>query len=336
MPLSVFKAQTKSILSSRWFDVRSIAAWAITKSGLWDTTWKAATAARNKLVLRNEKYIDLQALDKMASEVLQHLKEQATSYTTSVFEKDSAVVSIRKEWPRLSTDDVSVILTYLSRDKAMLAVDDIYVKIYGPRVAGPISEKDRAVVNLKTVIGQVSVRVDRLSLRIGEDTSRAKDAIKRNNNALAKYALRSKKSVEASQTKSLEMLENLEMVLTKIDEASDQLEIVNALQSGATILASLNAEVGGAERLSELMDNVRDHVDETDEIGREIASLTADHIDDDEVDEELEALTKDKTTTKERAEDLFAALPAPPTQQPKVPDEPTVEDLSNELEAMQV
>jgi hypothetical protein len=84
------------------------------------------------------------------------------------------------------------------------------------------------------------------------------------------------------------------------------------------------------------MDNVRDHVDETDEIGREIASLTADHIDEDDVDAELEALAKDETTTKERAEDLFAALPAPPTQQPEVPDEPTVEDLSNELEAMQV
>lgn len=349
MPLSVFRSHTQSILARRWFDAKGIASWALTKTGLWDTTWKSALKGG---ALKEEKYIDLGTLESVANSALAALKDQAVSYTSSLYSRDGAAVVIKKSHTDLSAQDIEVVLMYLSRDRESIAMDGDYIKVFGAGVSGAITEKDRAVVNLKNVIAQVSDRVHRLSLRIDSDSVRAREAIKRSNKALAKYALRSKKSVETSQTKSLEMLENLETVLTKIDEAAGQVEVVSALQSGASILADLNREVGGAERVSELMDNVREQVDETDEVGREIAALTANQVDEADVDDELEALLRDETaekesqkepqkqSQKESTEDALGRLASPPTKVPETnkrseADE-AIDRLSGELAAMEV
>ena len=107
---------------------------------------------------------------------------------------------------------------------------------------------------------------------------------------MAKYALQSKRLAESAQVKCLDMLANLEHVLGSIDHATSHVDIVSALQSGISIVGRLNQAIGGAEKVSELMDQLRDQISESDEIGNEIAQLAGATADEQEIEDELQEL----------------------------------------------
>lgn len=332
IPITEFMARDTSIYYKPWINVNAsplgIAKWALSKTGLYDPSFHSGHAG----YLQNQKYVLIKQLDTYSTMVLDCLRKTSgvsTIYSRSVFTPelfDSLITSALRQYygqsaSLLTEDDFKCIMKYLTRDKRYFSMNtEGIIKIIdlsAPDRISEITERDRAVASLRSTIAQVSNRVDRLSDSIKSSRAKATKALESKNKTLAKYALRSSKMEEHAQEKALEMLENLESVLSKIDEASDQVDVVNTLQSGVQLLGTLNETVGGAERVGDLMDKVKEKMEDTDAITHELNQLT-DPIDEDELEDQLNTMLQEEMTK----------LPHTPL---KVSTVPTVEEQIDNL-----
>ncbi|KAA8913817.1 hypothetical protein TRICI_003099 [Trichomonascus ciferrii] len=324
IPLGQFLTQAHSIDGRNW-GLRPVLSWALNKSGLWDTSWHAGGSTVG--TLRDMRYVVVSELTKLADRLVLRIKNQlavnSSSYTHSVYTRAMFYELLTEEEPGISQVDCDCITRYLSRDRQLLAADSDTIKLCLNRPLSPVSEQDKAVANLRSTINDISKRVDGLSARIKQCTQRAQTALQDKNRVLAKYAIQSRKMAQETQAKSLDMLTNLEHVLTQIDSSSGHLETVNALKSGVDILGNLNKAVGGAEKVGDLMDQLRDQTEETDAIGNEISQLTNTVIDEDDIDLELEQLVQQET------ESQLKNLPSAPSQQPQQEDDQVNELVNN-------
>ncbi|CAK7275125.1 hypothetical protein SEPCBS119000_006520 [Sporothrix epigloea] len=208
--------------------------------------------------------------------------------------------------PRLSDLDLDVLLAFLARDKNLVAYDGHVVKLRGDGDSETITDEDRAVSQLRELIDSLTHQTRVLSGRIDDLTTSARDAVQRKNRVAALAALKSKKQVEAALTTRFATLAQLEATAAKIEQAVDQVHIVQAMGASADALKSLHAQVGGAEGVEGVVDRLRDQMDAADEINRILveggptAATLA--IDEDEIDDELAALEKDERRASDPAE----------------------------------
>jgi charged multivesicular body protein 7 len=324
IPLQIFRSQTHSIYESS-INIGSVFSWVLAKTGLWESSWRAEGPAGSGS-LKREKYICINRLETIADAVWTKLEilGATSSYCRSVFTREmfyktiSLVTVVPSGTVTLSETDLECVMIFLVRDRKRMASSGNVVKLI-TGVLSEVTQKDVAVANLQATVDQVSRRTDSLSDRITVCTEKARQALRNGHKPVAKYALRSRKVAESSLAKALSMLENLEQVLEKIDDASDQVEVVSALEAGADILGSLNATLGGVEKVGDLLDKLREQADETDEIAQEISSLTG-AVDEDAIEDELERLDK---------EARLAKLPPAPD---KVEADQAVEELTEKME----
>ncbi|KAG9234053.1 Snf7-domain-containing protein [Amylocarpus encephaloides] len=211
------------------------------------------------------------------------------------------------EGKALSESDFVVLLRFLERDKALLVYDGETVKL---RVLGDstgITQEDATIVSLRTLIKDIEVQIGALTKRLDELMTTAKAAVERKNKVAALAALRSKKLAESTLTKRHATLAQLEEVFTKIEQAADQVDLVRVMEASTRVLTGLNKEVGGVERVDDVVDQLREQMSQVDEVGNVIAEVGQDTnpVDDSEVDDELEAMERqerEKIEEKERKE----------------------------------
>jgi charged multivesicular body protein 7 len=94
-------------------------------------------------------------------------------------------------------------------------------------------------------------------------------------------------------------LAQLEEVLAGIEQASDQAEIVTVLEGSRDVLRALNKQVGGVERVEDVLEDLREEMGKTDEVGAVIREGATVGIDEDEIDEELAAMEVDGRRERE-------------------------------------
>jgi charged multivesicular body protein 7 len=117
----------------------------------------------------------------------------------------------------------------------------------------------------------------------------------------AKAALRSKKLAERALAQRSDVALQLEQVYTDLQQAADQVEIVEAMRAGAAALKGLNEKVGGAEGVQGVVDAVNEQMAVTEDITN-IINETSQPLDEDEIDDEFEALEKADREKREKEE----------------------------------
>jgi charged multivesicular body protein 7 len=209
----------------------------------------------------------------------------------------------------LSESDLEIFLRFLSRDKDLLAYDGETVKLKasGDKTVSSITAEDTTIASLKTLIKDLELQTTVLTRRVNELSIAAKDAVTRKNRVAALAALRSKKLAETTLTKRHATLGQLEEMFSKIEQAADQVELVNVMETSSRVLSGLNKEVGGSERVDDVVDQLRDQMGQVDKVGNVITEVGqgAGAVDETEVDDELEAMEREereKREAKERAE----------------------------------
>lgn len=138
-------------------------------------------------------------------------------------------------------------------------------------------------------------------MKINELTASAKTALTNKNRISALSAVRSKKLVEHNLTQRLNTLTQLEEVYSKIEQAAGQVEIVQVMEASTGVLRGLHAQLGGAERVEDVVEGLREEMTKVDEVGN-ILNEAAPVIDEGEIDDELEALEKGDQEAKEAKE----------------------------------
>ncbi|CAK7218410.1 hypothetical protein SCUCBS95973_003474 [Sporothrix curviconia] len=224
----------------------------------------------------------------------------------------SLPVGAAVQQPRLSDMDLNVLLAFLARDKNLVVYDGHVVKLRGAGDSSSnssITEEDRAVAQLRELIDSLTHQTGMLSRRIDDLNATARDAVLRKNRVAALAALKQKKQAEAALTARFATLDQLEATAAKIEQAADQVHIVQAMAASADALKSLHAQVGGAEGVEGVVDRLRDQMDAADEIshilvdsGPTAATLA---VDEGEIDDELAALEKEEQRAAEAAEQKF-------------------------------
>ncbi|EXJ65925.1 uncharacterized protein A1O5_10901 [Cladophialophora psammophila CBS 110553] len=301
---------SKSWIPSPWAVLR----WSLQKAGLsWSTgsfdlrggrlkrgslalvpaleeVWKRLCAAREK---------DAKA---------QTLTERVMTREMFLKEVNSVLPQAGEMTGSLSNQDLEVLLRYLSRDKQMLAYDAGTVKFKAPpstALPEPITQEDRSIASLKSLIEYLRQKTTTLSTRITTLQNKASSAVKAGNKPSALSALRLKKLAERNLQQRLDTLHQLEEIYSKIESAVDQVEILAVMESSASVLKTLNKRIGGVERVEDVLESLSKEISKVDEVSEVLAEPVDQKVilDEDEVDEEFEAMEREEREKARKVEE---------------------------------
>lgn len=139
------------------------------------------------------------------------------------------------------------------------------------------------------------MQISRLEDQISSTNDNALRAIRTNRRVSALAALRSKKMAENTLAQRADTLSQLENVYHSIEQASNQLMIMNVLKNSSMALRKMNEETGNIESVENILDELATEVDKTNEVAKAIEERGGnDSIDESDIDDELEALLQSK------------------------------------------
>lgn len=302
MPAKEYMAAKESIYRRSWIlSPWSVLSWGFKQAGL-------TRGAGGEDKLPNMKVVILKNVEEAGKEVLKRMAEQHSRvdriYSKQMFYHEYE--DVLGDSTRISHQDLEILLKHLTRDKGEAAYDGQTIKFKAKTDTAPpvITQEDATIASLKTLIVDLEGQISSISEKVDRLAQQARDAVARKNTVAAKSALRSKKLAEAHLTKQLAVFGQLEEVYTKIEQAADQVELVRIMEGTTGVLKSLNKEVGGIERVDDVVDQLKEEMIKVDEVGGVIAEVgQAVAIDEDELDDELEAMEaqeKEKTEAVEK------------------------------------
>ncbi|KAI1373276.1 Snf7-domain-containing protein [Hypoxylon crocopeplum] len=302
MPLQQFLRAKESIYYRSWGSLPwAVVSWGLRQAGI-------GVPGDN---LPRGQFVVLQNLDLVAKEFSKATADRASpferTFSKAHFQRTFAE-GLLEEHDRLSEIDFEVLVKFLSRDKNVLATDGNTIKIRSSSqedVDATITEEDSAIASLKELMEDLTRQTEVLSRRIDELNVAAQDAVRRKNTIAARAALKSKKLAETNLSRRHATLSQLEDVAAKIQQAADNVQLVKVMQSSTAALRILNAQVGGADKVDDVLENLREQMGEVDEVGNVIAEAgPAATVDETEVDDEFEAMLAEERKKDEEAEKI--------------------------------
>ncbi|KAI1801158.1 Snf7-domain-containing protein [Daldinia bambusicola] len=297
MPLQQFLKAKESIYYRSWSSIPwSVVSWGLRQVGIGGP---GDNLPKGQFVILH----NLEVVSKAFGE--------ATEDRTSPFERTFSKTHFQRTFAeglleenrRLSEIDMEVLVKFLSRDKNVLATDGNTVKIRSSGESIEITQEDSAIASLKELMEDLTRQTEVLSKRIDDLNLAAQDAVRRKNKIAALAALKSKKLAETNLSRRHNTLSQLEDVAAKIEQAADNVQLVKVMQSSTVALRNLNAQVGGADKVDEVLENLREQIGEVDEIGNIISEVgPAATVDEVEVDDEFEAMLAEERKKDEEAD----------------------------------
>ncbi|GIJ89346.1 hypothetical protein Asppvi_008284 [Aspergillus pseudoviridinutans] len=309
VPLQVFKASPLRLQQRQWRIINpgALSPWNVMTWGMKqlrgfvvgsDTPETSARLQVQELVLVEnlkdaaDRVVKQTLGDSRSKMDLVYSKERFTEAFATVLNKDSG----------LSSADFDVLLLYLSRDIGAIAYDGKTIR-FRPSDDSPreITEQDTTIASIKSLMSTMTKQVDRLESKIEELNLTAKVAVQKKNRVSALAAVRSKKLAEHNLKQRLDTLTQLEEVYSKIENAADQVEYVRVMEASTGVLRGLHSQIGGVERVEDVVEELREEMSKVDEIGN-IMNEVAPEIDEAELDDELEELENRERQAKEEKE----------------------------------
>ncbi|GAM85058.1 hypothetical protein ANO11243_030610 [Dothideomycetidae sp. 11243] len=305
MPLDRFLTAEKSIYNRSWLPGPvQVITWGLRALG-----FGTGSGAGDKLIAGD--LVVIGAVEEVGAIVTHWLTEQHGSVVTSIGDRvfprsifeEQFRSAIAKDQP-LSGADFDILLRYLSRDKPVLSYSSGTVKIAEPGQAPePISQQDESIANLRALIHGMTAQVSALQERVSKLESDARAAVAASQASRAKTALRSKRAAETTLDQRTKTLETLERTWNSIEAAADNIAIVTAMRESGTVLKQLNAQVGGAEGVDEVMERLRAEMDVTEDITQAVQEGgQVSTVDETEIEDELEELLRVQAEKQQRAE----------------------------------
>ncbi|CAI7577513.1 unnamed protein product [Penicillium viridicatum] len=221
-----------------------------------------------------------------------------------IYSRESFVeefAAILNDATELSDADFDVLLLYLSRDSGAIAYDGKTIKFKSADESAEITQQDTTIASIKTLVSTMSKQVTSLETKIAELTVSAKTALANKNRISALSAVRSKKMAEHNLQQRFNTLMQLEEVYSKIEQAAGQVDMVQVMQASTGVLRGLHTQIGGAERVEDIVEELREEMTKVDEVGS-IMNEAGPVIDEGEIDDELAAMEKSDREAREKEE----------------------------------
>lgn len=299
MPLHDYLTAPTSIYKTSWVPTP----WGVLQWGLRQIGVLGQPGFGDKLAVGN--FVVLKNIEVAAGEILNQMGSHASAVdrilTRSEFLK--RYDKVLNPGAALSSNDLNIILLYLAREKGEISYNAQTIKFKTssePRPL-PITQEDTAIAQLRDTIAKVNAQIGPLTDKVTSADRAAREAVTAKQMVRAKAALRSKKLAESALAQRTDVALQLEGVYSSLQQAADQVEIVEAMRQSAVALKGLNQKVGGAEGVSGVVDALREEIATVDEISG-IINEAGESVDETEIDDELEALEKAEKEKKEAEE----------------------------------
>lgn len=350
IPLQDFLKSQQSIYYKSWSSIPwNVASWSFKQLGLTG----AFTFGGNDR-LPGGQFVVIANLEAASKAVVEN-----TAPLTSRFERTFSKVQFQTEFrdsilkgQQLSEMDMEVLLRFMSRDQGLLLYDGKTIKIKTPGAPETaITPEDETIASLRELTEYLEHQTAILEKKIDDLDITAKEAVAKKNRVSALAALKSKKLAETSLQTRFATLNQLEAVSIKIEQASDNVQLVKVMGASADVLKGLHAQVGGAEGVEEVVDRMREQMSQADEVSSILAE-SGPVVDQGELDDELDAMLQEEREKEEAVERArkeadarkeaqetakrLAELDAlkSPTEQIRDQIQDEAEDLSGELSQM--
>lgn len=289
IPYQEFITARKSIYSRNWtVQPWWLLSWALKQFRLLDSSTGAGPLPAASFVL-------ISNIEEAASMIVNEMGSRNNQidriYPMSTFSTEAG--KILSSHHGLTNSDLHLILTYLARDKSRIIYDaeTVKFKVEG-EASSTLTTQDKTIASLKALTADLNMQVATLSTRISTLSESAQKAIDNKNRTSALAALRSKRLSETTLMRRSETLAQLEEVYGKIEQAADQVAIIRVMEASTGVLRNLHAQVGGIDKVEEVIERLRDEMGNVDEIGGAIEAGAQEDsvIDESAVDEELARL----------------------------------------------
>ncbi|KAK4202526.1 Snf7 family [Triangularia verruculosa] len=182
-----------------------------------------------------------------------------------------------------------------------------------------ITAQDQAIYDLKLQRDRLHQYQRRITHLTSRETAIARTLLSQNDKPRALLALRRKKYQESLLAKTDQQLEQLEKLVSSVEFALIQKDVVFGLQQGTKVLKEIHAEMGGIDKVEKLMGETAEEI----EYQKEVSEMLGGRIsvqDEEEVEEELMRLEAEMAPTGQKVvEEGVGRLPdVPDTELPEV------------------
>ncbi|PGH03324.1 hypothetical protein AJ79_07402 [Helicocarpus griseus UAMH5409] len=306
IPLETFQTSSTSPLKTSWIRLPSpptlsqVVGWGMKQLRGFIYDIEGYSDGSGKLQAMNLVLVD--NLKEVAKSVLAAASNLHNSNTDCIYSKElfmKRFANILGGKSVLSYLDLDVLLIFLSRDENAIVYDGETIKFKSAKsTVDTITHEDRTIASLKTIISDLTGQVESLESKIRELSLRAKNAVVTKNRVVALSALRSRKVAENSLKQRADTLLQLEEVYLKLEQAADQVDIVRIMQASTGALKSLHAQVGGVEKVEDVVEELREEMTKVDEVGNVIIEAGP-AIDEGELDDELAAMEEQEQEARD-------------------------------------
>ncbi|KAK3398861.1 Snf7-domain-containing protein [Sordaria brevicollis] len=318
MPLHDFLTSQTSIYYKPWLPLPSplgiaggVANWALKQLGVADWIRGNGLPKGQYVVVANVEEAGKQFAATTADSALTDSRFERTWSKAHFLQTYNEQVKLDQgaEAKLLTSTDLDVLLTFLSRDKDIILYDGSTFKIKAPSDSSPsgqqqvgITAEDTTVASIKELISSLTHQTHLLASRISDLDKTARAAVANKNRIAALAALKQKKLTEQTLEARYTSLTQLEAVAAKIQEATDSVAMMKVMETSSRVLESLNEQVGGVERVEDLTSRLREQMAEVDEVSTILAEAGTSQVvvDEEEVDEELEAMLEEETGKRQK------------------------------------
>ncbi|XRM47975.1 hypothetical protein ABZX51_010923 [Aspergillus tubingensis] len=305
VPLHLYRTNPASLRKPQWgIDTSVLSPWAVMSWGMKQLKGVVIGGEEATPRLQPQELVLVENLKEAADRVVKSATANSPSKTDLVYSKESFVnefAGVLDEGTRLSDVDMDVLLLYMSRDSGAIAYDGKTIKFRTSDASKDITEQDTAVASIKTLMATMAKQVENLENKITELNATAKMALQNKNRVSALSAVRSKKLAEHNLKQRLDTLMQLEEVYSKIEQATDQVQFVKVMEASTGALRGLHAQIGGAERVEDVVEELREEMSKVDEVGN-IMNEAGPQIDETEIDDELQELENKEREEMEEKE----------------------------------
>ncbi|OQO09592.1 hypothetical protein B0A48_04994 [Cryoendolithus antarcticus] len=301
IPLRTFLDAKMTIYAKSWVP----SPWQVIQWGLRQLGAGSGDLGEDKLVAGN--FVAVANVEAAAKAVLDEASKTVTSNMSRIFSRDLFQQTFAPPLglSSISENDMAILLTHLARDRSALSYSPESATIKFASTSAlptPITDVDTNIASVRTLIASLETQIPHLQTQISTLTQTAKDAISSQQPLMAKSALRSRKLATAKLEQRIATLTQLEEVYDKIEQASDQVEMVRVMEASGQALRELNKQTGDVERVQDVMEGLREEMMDVDEIGRVVAEVGTEGIDEGEVDGELEEMERAEREKREAAD----------------------------------
>ncbi|ODQ79276.1 hypothetical protein BABINDRAFT_162309 [Babjeviella inositovora NRRL Y-12698] len=322
VPLSVYERHT-SYYDSQKMSVGKLLGWFSLQVGfgVYHSAVKSPSTTSNWL--KQDSYINIRKLEGFCADVVLPVVKRHSGTRAWVVQKDVLFEAIEAEMEartkgerkenrasKLDLRDFGVLLTYLTRDVKVCVRQGTIFK-FSERISVSmdlsilvaeeppleITEQDVSMLSIRSTLSQLERHQKDLHERILEKETQIKEQLQKKNLPQAKLQLKSKMLLLNSLEKSTASHNQILEVVAKIDESSNNLQVLQALEQSRTVLKELSRQAGSLELIDELMGEISDEVENVNEVSERLAMQ---ELRDVEVDEEFESMVQEEAMKKQR------------------------------------